>query len=171
MFSRRAIGLFAALLTVLGCTTSRPIPSDGPIELKPNQGILVVHLDSSLPIERLKFNQNTAAASLPAGSHLFLVVVDAGNYRWTSVHVPVKDSNQRFRFSLRGRGYDWKFKVEPGQITYPGQLIFWGQRSKYYATLNAISSNRAAITLEKLQAQRWYPSARFKMTPMSPAAQ
>ena len=45
-----------ATLEAVGCvTTVRPIGEGQTVELSPDEGILVVHLSSNVPVERLSF--------------------------------------------------------------------------------------------------------------------
>ena len=158
MFLKRLIPLLFALLSALGCANARLIAADGPLDLKPNQGILVVHVDSDFPIRRLRFNTGvTAASDLSTGEYVALVVVPAGSYRWTTIEVPMGDSDNYYRFRMR-RDSDWSFKVEAGRINYPGQIIVKGSvrtlfRSK---SLWAWTKNRPALALEQIRAT--YPT-------------
>lgn len=156
--SKRLIPLLFALLSALGCASARLIAADGPLALKPNQGILVVHVDSDFPIRRLRFNAGVVAArDLSRGEYVALVVVPAGSYRWTTIEVPVGSTESYYRFRMR-RDSDWRFKVEAGRINYPGQVIVRGSGRLLWSdnTLQAWTKNRSALALERIRAT--YPT-------------
>jgi hypothetical protein len=115
------------VLSALGCANARLIAADGPLALRANQGILVVHIDSDFPIRRLRFDTGvTAASDLSRGEYVALAVVPAGSYRWTTIEVPMAENRDfYYRFRMR-RDSDWSFKVEAGRINYPGQVIVKG---------------------------------------------
>jgi len=140
-----------ALLSALGCASVRPIATDHPLELKPDQGILVVHVENDVPIWRLRFNKRfDAATQLPAGTHLKLIVVAAGSYRWTTIELEGFD-NYYYRFDVPSDS-KWGFEVKPGQINYPGQIIVESANDEVYSRGQAWrwTKNRPAIALEKL---------------------
>jgi hypothetical protein len=156
--SKRLIPLLFALLSALGCAGVRLIPADGPLALKRDQGILVIHVDSDFPIRRLRFDTVvTAASDLPAGEYVALAVVPAGSYRWTTIEVPMSDSDYFYRFRMR-RDSDWSFNVEAGRINYPGQVIVKGSARKLSRekSLWAWTKNRPALALEQIRAT--YPT-------------
>jgi len=153
-YSGRLVPLLPALLFVLGCASARPITADGPIELKGNQGILVVHVDSDFPIRRLRFDfQADAATDLAAGQYVALLVVPAGNYRWTTIEVPTDTGDTYYQFRMR-RNADWSFKVEAGRINYPGEIIVRGSRRDLLRErrIYAWTANRPALALDRLRA-------------------
>ena len=152
--SKRLAPLLPALLCVLGCASARPIAADGPIELKGNQGILVVHVDSDFPIRRLRFNsQVDAATDLAAGQYVALLVVPAGNYRWTTIEVPKDSGDAYYQFRMRHNA-DWNFKVEAGHINYSGEIIVRGSRKELIreGSIYAWTANRPALALDQLRA-------------------
>jgi hypothetical protein len=158
VFSKRLIPLLFALLPALGCANTRLIATDGPLALKPDEGILVVHVDSDFHIRRLRFNTRfTAATDLSPGQYVALVVVPAGSYRWTTIEVPVGGPGYYYRFRMR-RDSDWSFKVEAGRINYPGQIIVKGtQRSLLSSkSLYTWTQTRSALALGQIRAT--YPT-------------
>jgi hypothetical protein len=158
VFSKRSIPLLLALLSALGCANVQPIAADGPLALKSNQGILAIHVDSDFPIRRLRFNTGiTVARDLSRGEYVALVVVPAGSYRWTTIEVPMRNSDAYYRFRMR-RDSDWRFKVEAGRINYPGQVIVKGSERTLLRSnsLYAWTKNRPALALERIRAT--YPS-------------
>jgi hypothetical protein len=154
VFPRRLVAPLLVLLTTLGCTTAKRITADGTLDLTPDQGILVVHIDSDFPIQKLKFNHSIKAATdLSAGTHLALFRVPAGRYRWTTIEIPAFHPGYFYRFRMR-RDSEWKFEVKPGHITYPGQLVVKGSNQVLFGSgnLEAWTANRAAMALVELRA-------------------
>jgi hypothetical protein len=153
VFAKRLISLLFALLLAMGCASARLIAADGPLVLKPNQGILVVHVDSDFPIRRLRFDSViTAASDLGTGEYVALAVVPAGDYHWTTIEVPISDGVYFYRFRMR-RDSNWNFKVEAGRINYPGQIIVRGSARSLFRnkSLHAWTENRSALALEQLR--------------------
>jgi hypothetical protein len=147
------------VLSALGCANARLIAADGPLALRANQGILVVHIDSDFPIRRLRFDTGvTAASDLSRGEYVALAVVPAGSYRWTTIEVPMAENRDfYYRFRMR-RDSDWSFKVEAGRINYPGQVIVKGSARELSRekSLWAWTRNRPALALEQIRAT--YPT-------------
>jgi hypothetical protein len=155
---KRVIPLLFALISTLGCAGVRLIPADGPLALKRDQGILVIHVDSDFPIRRLRFDTGvTAARDLSRGEYLALAVVPAGSYRWATIEVPGRMYGSYYRFRMH-RDSDWSFKVEAGRINYSGQVIVKGDKRTLFRsnTLYALTKNRAALALEQIRAT--YPT-------------
>jgi hypothetical protein len=88
-------------------------------ELAPDEGIVVVDLDTQVPIKALKIGQVTAVSDLPAGEHLLFLAVSRGVHRWTDVVVQAPRGEIRYS-APRSAGY--KFRVEPGRISYSGAI-------------------------------------------------
>jgi hypothetical protein len=153
VYSKQLIALLFALLSAAGCAGTRLIVSDGLVALKPDQGILVVHVDSDYPIRKLNFNfRFKAAADLSAGEYVALLVVPAGNYHWTTIDVSSGFFDHYFKFRMR-RDRDWSFKVEAGRINYPGQIIVKGSNKTSFGIRvpRAWTKNRPALALEQIR--------------------
>ncbi len=155
MFSKRLVPLILALLSGLGCASARLIATDGLLTLKPNEGILVVHVDSDFPIRKLRFSTlatAVAARDLSAGEYVAMFVVPAGNYRWTTIEISAYHGRY-YRFRMR-RDSDWNFRVEAGRINFPGQVIVKGSERTLFQSnsLQAWTENRPALALERVRA-------------------
>jgi hypothetical protein len=153
MLSGRLIVPFLGLLVALGCANARLISADRTLELRPNQGILVVHVDSDFPIRKLQFGAHyEVATSILAGEYLVMAVVPAGDYHWTTIEVP-GGYGRYYRFRIKPDG-DWSFVVKPGAINYPGQIFVKGSKDTLDASglMRAWTENRSAVILEKLRA-------------------
>lgn len=134
-------GIALALALCLGCVRPRPIAAGDAPTLAPGEGILVVDVESDVPIQRLALSGFVAAERLEAGHHLALLVVGAGSYRWTAIQVPGAFGSVRFRIR---REDEWAFRVEPGRINYAGQ-IFVRRHGSGIGPLFARNLNRSAM--------------------------
>ena len=121
-----------ALLTTLGCVSVRPVER-GPVpELSPGEGILVVELETAVPIKPM-------------------VVMSAGRHRWTDIVIPAGEGDVPFRMAY---GHDvWGFRVEAGRINYPDQLRFGGRTRAKSVDISVRRLNRSALALRKLRSE------------------
>ena len=101
----------------MGCLTTRPISSDGPVALEPNEGILVLHVETNVAIRNLHTQRLRVVGNLEPGSHLQLLAITAGEYVWTRLRL-----TNSFRFRLEELD-GMAFSVLPGRISYPGLLV------------------------------------------------
>jgi hypothetical protein len=115
-----------ALALASGCVSSRPIAPGEIPTLAADEGILVLDVESAVPVERLALNGVVVAEFLEPGRRLALLVVGAGSYRWTSIQIPGAFGSLRFRMR---REDEWTFRVEPGRINYIGRLEVEERRS------------------------------------------
>jgi hypothetical protein len=138
----------AILLSSLACAGLQPFdPSAASLDLGSNDGILIVHIRTTTPLEAVKVSRvaDPVAEELDEGEHLAFFVAPAGRYRWR--HVVLKISGYEYRYILVDEG--WDFSVEAGAINYPGILVVeegddW--RSLFIRTLN-----RSAMMYSELE--------------------
>lgn len=138
-----ALALLAALC---GCATTRPIPSDGPVSLRENEGIVILHVDTDTAISSISISGLRVLQNLPRGRHVALQVLTAGSYSFSTLRTGNDYRYPLFRMAEE-RLY---FKVEPGKINYPGLLFIrrtslWPGRS-----LHVRSFSRAGQALSEL---------------------
>ena len=71
------------LVGVLGCAMPRlvPIDANGPVELAPDEALLIIHIDTEAVLESLVLNSRPVARSLGKGRHIWMVRVREGRYR------------------------------------------------------------------------------------------
>jgi hypothetical protein len=148
----RSLALLA-LAALLGCTTLRPIELDEPLELGPGEGILLIDVASNVPLDRVYISGTVYVGGaiyvgdLPAGHNQRLFAAPAGDYRWAKVTL-----NPKLAFRMFVRDY-WKFRIEPGRISYPGMLMVHGSRSSFWtADSYVLSLNRSAASHKLLEA-------------------
>jgi len=130
-------------------------PSTWPIEpgdrvtLRRDEGLLVVHVRSNRPLVSMQISGARAAEDVPEGTHLRLIGVAAGSYRWSDVHLRERWPTPRFRFPDADR---LRFRVEPGVINYVG-MVDVHRSGEFAVEINSI--DRTAMALEELR--RRYP--------------
>jgi len=150
--SRLVRGAALALALVLGCAKPRPIAEGVVPTLAPDEGILVVDVETDAPIERLAMNGIVVAERLAPGHHLALLVVGAGSYRWTAIQVPGVLGSVRFYIR---RDDEWSFRVEPGRINYAGRILVIRRRPGLGPyQMHARNLNRSAMAWLELERRR-----------------
>ena len=149
---RRALLIALLALPCTGCLSIRPLPAGDP-KLAANEGILVIHLHTKVPIEKLAISGTTALSDVSPGDHLVLLAVSAGQHRWSEIAVSAGEGHVRFR-PHPDHDEDWEFRVEPGRLNYPGEMSFYGKSREDAAELGAILRNRSALVLAQC-AQQW----------------
>jgi hypothetical protein len=141
----RSLALLA-LATLLGCATLRPIERGEPFELAPDEGILLVHVASNVPLQSVHISGATQIRDLKPGHNQRLYVISAGNYRWTRLLL-----GSRLRYQMFSHDY-WRFRVEPGRINYPGMLMVHGPRVSFWtADSYVFNLNRSALSYKLLE--------------------
>lgn len=130
-FRRRAVSigspipplLMLFLTAWLGCAVSSVMPIDPsrPIELAPDQALLIIQIDTDIALEKVFLNHQVVARSLGKGKHLWLIRVSEGRYRWKRIEVG-KQPHSRLRYLLEP-DEELGFEVNAGKLNYPGELV------------------------------------------------
>ena len=146
--------LFPALVLVgvLGCATLIvPIDASGPIELAPDEALLIIHIDTDVALKNLVLNNHSVAQSLGKGRHVWMVRIREGSYRWQRVEVG-SGRHLNLRFELEP-DEELRFKVEAGKVNYPGELMIrsgtlsrWGD-----GALIVRNRNHSAMAVRELR--------------------
>lgn len=93
-------------------------------KLGPNDGLLLVEVDSTIPLESVRVKQDGRffdagiLKRIGVGRTAGLYVVPAGSYQWAQI-----DLLWAARFMFK-EDPEYHFQVEPGKITYAGDLVF-----------------------------------------------
>ena len=134
---RRAILLGACLLFYLmlsGCATRMEIVEPGtPVELREDEGLLIVHVDTDVHLKRISIRSGTVATELPEGDHLWIVRARAGNSGWRRVDFGKEVGRRAYIFVEQWDGLnenEFKFDIKAGRINYPGALIVRSKKSE-----------------------------------------
>jgi hypothetical protein len=141
------------LVMAWGCGSVRPLDgaslAAGVVPtLSPNEGILVVRVDTDVPIAKLQISDMTALSGLAIGEHFRLLAMRAGEYRWSGLVVPAGAGEVPFR--LRPDDF-WEFRVEAGRVSYPGEFTIRGETRSASVSLYPLQlRNRSALALTEL---------------------
>jgi hypothetical protein len=152
-WSRSARFLILLCFFQSGCSTGiAPLGPTSPLQLEHDQGLLILHVDSDVPIETLRLDRGVAARSVARGEHVWIVRAAAGRYRWTGVQVGAQAGRaERHRLPSED---EFRFAVEAGKINYPGALIIRSPQSSRSVSGNLRIRNRnhAAMAIRELLA-------------------
>ena len=120
----------AALVLVLAAGHAQAVkkvdPGKVPV-LKPDQGLLVVSVDTSARVESVRFQPVGRPLSaglfnrLQLGRTVHLYVVDAGEYQWAEV--ALADNWSWRTYIPLADDPEYRFKVEAGRLNYAGDLV------------------------------------------------
>src|SRR5262245_49415773 len=157
--------LACAFLVASGCVGARPIPPGTVPELGPGEGILVVDIETAVPIEQLLLSRATAAEHVDPGHALRMIVVRAGEYRWSGLRVPSAYGIIRYRVD---RDEEWALRVVPGRINYPGTLVIHKGRNAIGSDLRGRVENRSARTWLELKRRTPELLARYRVSYTGP---
>lgn len=156
---RRWKGMRVALALVLGLAAlradafGRVDPGEQP-ELAPDEGLLVVAVDSDMPLGCIRFQKVGSSwkgggiRSARKGRTTELYVLPAGRYQWSKITI--------FDTWVWTGSFDladddaYAFDVKAGRINYAGDLVY---RSTGFLNADIRLSNRALPVLDWLQAQ------------------
>jgi hypothetical protein len=127
------IALALGLLSGCASTTLEVYPPVGAEPLGPDEGLLILHIETEVPLASISLPWALAVSDLPKGRHLWIVRARAGTYRWKKLHLAREVGSEGYlnlddyRVMRRVKNWVWddefRFDVEAGQINYPGHLI------------------------------------------------
>ena len=118
------------LLLTACATTVKGLKQVETTALKPNEGYLLIGLDTQVDLKAVYFdgelNFKLTEDDVEKGSDYILVKVPAGNYRFEQIDVTSDKVTRYMEFPLRkSKDIDiWQFRVEPNNINYIGHLNF-----------------------------------------------
>ncbi len=117
-------------------------------ELEAGEGLLVVGVDSNMPLSRVRVRKDKAAfgagdmRDLPEGRSLRLYALPAGRYEWAQLK-----PFSFFSYEL-GADPEFEFVVEAGKINYAGDLQF---RARTFGSSTFHVANRALGVIDWLK--------------------
>ena len=115
--------LFLLAVPELAFAELREVAPGEQVRLSEDAGLLLVAVDTDTPLQTVRIKRNGTlfdAESLKGvskGRTTRLYVATAGTYRWDSV----RDAETRYKI---GDDDEYFFKVEPGALNYPGDLVY-----------------------------------------------
>lgn len=140
----------ASLLTLAPAHADvRKVAPGKTVELAPNEGLLLIAVDTSMPLSYLRIKREGALfdggtlRAMAKGRTSQLYAVPAGRYRWDAV----MQSWLRFK---TGDDEEYAFDVKPGVVNYPGDLVYRPTGS-YSAMLHV--ANRGLLAIDWLEQQ------------------
>lgn len=134
-------------LLLLSCATGRIRPLDPSVALtlEPGEGLLILQVDTDVPIAGIELSGDTVASGVLAGHHVWLVRAAAGPYRWTALRFTSPAGRRRaHRFESND---EFRFEVQPGSVNYGGALVV-RSASGY---VEARSRNHVAMAIRMLR--------------------
>ncbi|WP_133500726.1 alpha/beta hydrolase family protein [Cognatilysobacter terrigena] len=147
-------GFFFLLISFvcLAAHASRRIDAGEAPKLKPDEGLLVLAVDSDIDLEAVRFEREKSMwnggsfRNLKKGYTLRLFAVPAGRYAWKRV---VGQSFGYFTISFDlSNQPDYAFEVKPGRVNYVGDLVF---RSTGAFTAQLRLANRSLVAMDWLE--------------------
>lgn len=117
-------------------------------ELAPGEGLVVVAVDTDVALSGVELNKDGkvfgggSMSGLKPGISYRLYIAPAGDYAWRRVLL-----TSQFGYNLRDSD-EFRFRLEPGQITYPGDLLF---RPSSFFSGDMGMVNRALAAMDWLQ--------------------
>ncbi|HEX7801309.1 MAG TPA: prolyl oligopeptidase family serine peptidase [Pseudoxanthomonas sp.] len=147
--ARWLLAVFALAFAAAAQAGMRKVaPGEIPV-LQADEGLVLVAIDSDILIRSLRVLKDGKSfgagvmSDIKAGRSFQLYVADAGVYEWREVRMVYFN----LRYSLDD-DTEFKFKVEPGKITYPGDLLF--RASSLWRAEIAVS-NRGLAAMDWLE--------------------
>ncbi|MHA7836057.1 MAG: S9 family peptidase [bacterium] len=95
-----------------------------PALLAKGEGILIVQVDTDLPLESIELDRALVSGPLPRGRHVWLVRLPRGAYHWDRIRFRASSGAavlDTFAFERDAEGV--RFEIRPGRIHYAGELV------------------------------------------------
>jgi hypothetical protein len=119
--SKRLLATLLGLLLTNCASGIRPLGPSAAIDLEPDEGLLILHVDSDRPIAEIDVNGSSIASGLPAGNHAWMVRASAGSYRFSALQLAVGMGRSRAR-SIDADD-EFRFEVVAGHVNYGAALV------------------------------------------------
>lgn len=116
--------------------------------LKAGEGLVLMAVDTSVNVAMVRMNRDGklfgsgVMRDLKEGRNFRLYAVSAGTYEWRELQLVFG-----YRYTLSD-DEDFRFTVEPGRITYPGDLLF---RPSSFWRARFASTNRSLAAIDWMQ--------------------
>lgn len=146
--------LLVALCACAAIRCASPPRPIGPGDtLRPNEGLLVLHVRTETPLRTISVGGEPLPFAVGRGTHLRLMAVSAGRYRWSGLGLPAnwEDSRQPGTVQVSFRDVaELSFSVEAGRVNYAGMLEVYDYG---HHLVRIRSVDRTALAIEELHAQ------------------
>ncbi|MCA9511084.1 MAG: hypothetical protein KC560_10305 [Myxococcales bacterium] len=147
-----ALALLVALAASGACTTLELVDPSEPIALAPDEGLVIVHVASDVRIERLDMDGVPVLVNVTKGMSFRIFKARAGEHRFSQLVVtPAANPGPRsprwyVRFErIPGSAQYGTFRVEPGRLAYPGQIVVETAGQGRHFRMQATIRNRSAV--------------------------
>ena len=159
---RIASGLASSLICLIavslgGCTSTYfvRIEPEAPFQLAENEALMVIQIDTDLPIGRLVLSGLMIRESIEVGRHFWVAKVRPGRQSWRKVYIAGK-TRHAGRYNITRSKYarvsELDFSLEPGVINYAGELIIRNAGSRGLQTWISVRiRNHVAMALRDLE--------------------
>ena len=127
------IALALGLLSGCASTTLEVYPPVGAEPLGPDEGLLILHIETEVPLASISLPWALAVSDLPKGRHLWIVRARAGTYRWKNLRLAREVGSEGYlnlddyRVMRRVKNWVWddefRFDVEAGQQDLQALLV------------------------------------------------
>jgi dipeptidyl aminopeptidase/acylaminoacyl peptidase len=147
-----SIAACVLLLASNAPASMREVKPDEVPTLNPDEGLLVVDVDTSQPIDAVEIRKDDnlfggyTVRDVPAGQSELLYVATAGEYRWNCIQYLL--AAQTISYSL-DEDPEFHFQVKPGVINYPGDLV---NRTDGYTQSIIHTVNRGVVAIDWMRA-------------------
>lgn len=151
--SGRAALALVLCMVALEASALRKVDRGEEPRLAPDEGLLVVSVDSDTTVSSVRFQKvgsswsEGALRSIKEGRTTQMYVVPAGRYHWSKVTL-IDNWSWSGSFDL-SKDDEYAFEVKPAQITYAGDLVY---RATGFMSASIRLSNRALLVIDWLQA-------------------
>ncbi len=144
-----------ALICAVGltaCTNFRPIDPNRPVELSLGEGLLILDIDTEIPLRLLRTSRGRMK-DVEAGRHVWIVRLGRGRHIWREIQIDIPGRQKGYYRYRVSRDPEFEFEIEAGKINYPGQLVIRRYRGAEHVPSGLVirNVNRAGMTLRALR--------------------
>lgn len=146
---------FVVLAVASACVSVQDETSVTPDSIGPEQGVLVLVIDSSTSFQRLKFKRSgdvfetVATMDVPSGRTVRFISIAPGTYYWDRFEFATMFNYASYVDFKNGKT-QLVFTVKPGTISYPGDLYIQEHSDGYEVRL----LDHSAMLLSDLNEQQ-----------------
>jgi hypothetical protein len=139
-FTIRSLVYLMALAVTTACVSVQEEPAAIPDTIGPDQGMLVLVIDTSTSFQRLKFKKpgdvfaTVATMNVPQGRSVRFISIPPGTYYWDRFEYATLGNYARYVDFTHGET-QLAFRVKAGTISYPGDLYIQGHSDGYEVRL------------------------------------
>lgn len=97
--------------------------------LKPNEGFLVVSVDTGVPFRSLRLRRpdeifgDLVAQNQPVGRNVRMIVMPAGHYQWINVNLGTASWQRTYIWINTKQEEQYGFTLMAGKVNYPGDFV------------------------------------------------